>query len=68
MKIRYVLMLLLCFSSLFAEEMRALWVPSWDLSKRDEIKSIVEKASKADINTLLVEVRNRSDEFYIPNR
>ncbi len=66
----YILILLLvslCFD-IKAEEMRALWMPSWDLTSRESINQIIEQAVKKDFNTLLVEVRFRSDTFYIPNR
>ena len=70
MKIRYIylLLMLLIFMSIRAEEIRALWIPSWDLTSREKISDIVTKAADADFNTLLVEVRFRSDAFYIPNR
>ncbi|MCF7919036.1 MAG: family 10 glycosylhydrolase [Candidatus Cloacimonetes bacterium] len=68
MKIKILIVILLVSFGLAAEEMRALWIPSWDLVNRDTIEDIIKKAAKADINTLLVEVRYRSDTFYIPNR
>lgn len=67
-RIQIIMLMLVSICGLNAEEMRALWVPSWDLTTKDKIDGIIEKAAVADINTLLVEVRYRSDTFYKPNR
>jgi uncharacterized lipoprotein YddW (UPF0748 family) len=63
----YILLLVLISYNIRAEEMRALWVPSWDLVSRESISSIITQAAAADFNTVLVEVRYRSDTFYTPN-
>ncbi|MCF7913498.1 MAG: family 10 glycosylhydrolase [Candidatus Cloacimonetes bacterium] len=66
-KIYIILILILC-QNIRAEEMRALWIPAWDLGSREQISRILTKAADADFNTVLVEVRFRSDTFYTPNR
>jgi uncharacterized lipoprotein YddW (UPF0748 family) len=64
----YILLIAIFFSfQVEAEELRALWVPSWDMTCREDINGIIHKASEAGLNTLLVEVRFRGDTFYTPN-
>ncbi|MCK4695113.1 MAG: family 10 glycosylhydrolase [Candidatus Cloacimonetes bacterium] len=57
----------LSYSHLFSE-IRALWVPSWELTTPEKIDQLVEDAINNKINQILPEVRYRGDALYIPNR
>ena len=46
------------------EEIRALWVVRFTLTSEETVMEMVERASAAGFNTLIVQVRGRADAFY----
>jgi len=46
------------------DEVRALWVVRYTMTSRDAVLEMVERAERAGINTLIVQVRGRADAFY----
>jgi uncharacterized lipoprotein YddW (UPF0748 family) len=50
------------------EEVRAVWVPAWELISPDMIKSTVDDIANANFNLIFAEVRYRADALYKPNR
>ncbi len=67
MKRIFTLLFFFIVSILFAE-IKAVWVPAWDMADSTTISKVVEQAKKNHINELLAEVRFRGDTFYIPNK
>lgn len=49
-------------------EIRALWVPSWELTSPENIDQLVQEAKHNRINQILAEVRYRADCLYFPNK
>ncbi|MDX1493593.1 MAG: family 10 glycosylhydrolase [Longimicrobiales bacterium] len=45
-------------------EVRALWVVRYTLTSEEAVLEMVERAERAGINTLIVQVRGRADAFY----
>ncbi len=45
-------------------EVRALWVIRSTMTSAEEVRSMVERADRAGINTLMLQVRGRGDAFY----
>jgi len=46
------------------DEVRALWVVRYTMTSEERVRSMVERAAAANINTLIVQVRGRADAFY----
>lgn len=46
------------------DEVRAMWVVRFTMAREDAIRTMVDDAEAAGINTLLVQVRGRADAFY----
>ncbi len=46
------------------DEVRALWVVRYTMTSEESIRTMIDEAEKAGINTLLVQVRGRADAFY----
>lgn len=46
------------------EEVRGLWVVRFTMTSEDAVRTMVERAAAAGINTLVVQVRGRADAFY----
>jgi len=59
--------LLLAFSNLDAE-IRAIWVPIWDLKTPEKIDTLIEDVHENNLNQILAEVRYRGDALYFPNK
>ena len=59
--------LLFIFSPLNAE-IRAIWVPIWDLKTPEKIDVLIEDAEENNLNQILAEVRYRGDAMYFPNK
>ena len=51
-------------SSASNNEVRALWVVRTTLTSPEKIQEMVNKASAANFNTLIVQVRGRGDAYY----
>jgi uncharacterized lipoprotein YddW (UPF0748 family) len=45
-------------------EVRAVWVVRGSLTRADRIRALVDRAERAGINTLIVQVRGRGDAYY----
>ncbi len=66
---KYILILLLiAFNLLYAEEFRAVWCPVWDIDSKEKIDELVADVFDSNMNTIIAEVRYRSDAMYVPNR
>ncbi len=66
---KYILVLILViFSLLKAEEFRAVWCPVWDIDSREKIDELIDDVYNSNMNTIIAEVRYRSDAMYVPNR
>jgi uncharacterized lipoprotein YddW (UPF0748 family) len=46
------------------DEVRALWVVRFTMASEESVRTMVEQAEQAGINTLIVQVRGRADAFY----
>lgn len=46
------------------EEIRALWVPRWEITDPEACAGLVETADQCGFNTLFVQVRGRGDAYY----
>jgi uncharacterized lipoprotein YddW (UPF0748 family) len=46
------------------DEVRALWVVRFTMTSEQAVRDMVERAHRAGINTLIVQVRGRADAFY----
>ncbi|MDH3271530.1 MAG: family 10 glycosylhydrolase [Gemmatimonadota bacterium] len=46
------------------DEVRALWVVRFTMTSEESVLAMIERADRAGINTLLVQVRGRADAFY----
>jgi uncharacterized lipoprotein YddW (UPF0748 family) len=45
-------------------EVRGLWVVRYTMTSEESVRSMVERADAAGINTLIVQIRGRADAFY----
>ncbi|MCX8053693.1 MAG: family 10 glycosylhydrolase [Armatimonadetes bacterium] len=45
-------------------EIRAIWVPRWDITNPDACHTLISLAKEYDFNTLVVQVRGRGDALY----
>lgn len=50
------------------QNVRAMWVTAWNLTKPQSIDSVFAKAKRNDFNQVFVQVRYRGDAMYIPNK
>lgn len=46
------------------DEVRAMWVVRFTLAREETVRTMIDDAASAGINTLLVQVRGRADAFY----
>lgn len=68
-KIRWVLTIFfLLLSSLLSGEVKALWIPIWEITSSGKIDTLFQDIEKQKFNQLLVQVRYRGDAAYIPNK
>lgn len=66
---KIVLSLILLFLSFFLEaEIKALWVPIWDITTPEKIDTLFYTIRKQDFNQLLVQIRYRGDAAYVTNK
>ena len=63
----FSLFLLFIFSPLKAE-VRAVWVPIWDLKTPGKIDTMMAEISENKINKVMAQIRYRGDAMYSPNR
>ena len=62
-----LIIFLFSFFSLQAE-IRAVWVPIWELDSSEKIDSLLADVSSHKINQIMAQIRYRGDAMYIPNR
>ena len=67
MKLRISILFLLISISLLAE-IKAIWVPVWDLTSSEKIDEVIKNCQRNGINNILAQVRYRGDAMYIPNK
>ena len=67
MKLRISILFLLISISLLAE-IKAIWVPVWDLTSSEKIDEVIKNYQRNGINNILAQVRYRGDAMYIPNK
>ena len=63
----FLIILLLIISALMAN-IRALWVPIWEITSVEKIDLMMEELRGKNLNQLLVQIRYRGDAAYIPNK
>jgi len=64
-----IIIIIFSYQFLFAlEEVRAVWVPAWELISQEMIKSTVDDIAGANFNLIFAEVRFRADALYEPNK
>ena len=66
-KLLIIITVFFVYITLFSE-IRAVWIPAWDLADSTSINEIVTTARENNINELLAEIRFRGDCFYFPNK
>jgi len=49
-------------------EIRAMWVPIWEITTPEKADKVLDDLNKNNINQLLVQIRYRGDAAYTPNR
>ena len=65
-KIIIALILLISFS--LNAQIRAMWVPIWEITTPEKVDKMIDDLEKNNINQLLVQIRYRGDAAYTPNR
>jgi len=60
--------IILCISISANAQVRALWVPIWEITTPEKADQILQDANDNNINQLLVQIRYRGDAAYVPNR
>lgn len=66
-KISLTVLILIIGMSLIAD-IKAVWVPIWDLTTAESIDTMLSRMDKLKVNQILAEIRYRADALYIPNR
>lgn len=61
-----IFLLAICIS--VGAQVRALWVPIWEITTPEKAEQILQDANENNINQLLVQIRYRGDAAYVPNR
>ena len=63
-----VFLFFLFFNFPLKAEIRAIWVPVWDLKTAGKIDTLVAEVKNNHLNQILAEVRYRGDAMYFPNK
>jgi uncharacterized lipoprotein YddW (UPF0748 family) len=63
-----LILILLCLPVLLSAEIRAVWVPAWDMVNTETLDQIVRDCHLNGINQILAQVRYRADALYFPNK
>ena len=63
-----IIVLIVLISISLNAEIRAMWVPIWEITTPEKIDKILEDLNNNNINQLLVQIRYRGDAAYTPNR
>ncbi|RLC42405.1 MAG: hypothetical protein DRH49_03895 [Candidatus Coatesbacteria bacterium] len=64
----FIVLLSINQSVMTLEEVRAVWVPAWELTSPEKIEEVVDDVASAHFNLIFAEVRYRADCLYTPNR
>lgn len=67
-RINLFLLMSLFSLSIFALDIRSVWVTPWDLTSEEKIDMLIDDCVANNINEILAEVRYRGDALYFPNR
>ena len=69
MKIHPAFVLLLFFSiATLSANIRAVWVPLWEMTTPEDIDQAIKEFNENNINLILAQVRYRGDAGYLPNK
>lgn len=60
----FMLLFLLCSSSLFSEEVRGIWIIRWDVDDPIKVFEMMKDLKRYDVNTLFVQVYARCEAMY----
>ncbi|MDP8269266.1 MAG: family 10 glycosylhydrolase [Candidatus Tenebribacter davisii] len=67
MKKIFIFLLLILSISLYAQ-IRAVWVPIWEITTPEKVDKIITDLNKNNVNQLIVQIRYRGDAAYQPNK
>ena len=67
-RILTVLALIFVVRILICSEIKAVWVPIWEINSAKKIDRLINDLEANNINEMLVEVRYRGDALYFPNK
>lgn len=66
---KFELIIVILFTCNFLKaEIKALWVPIWEINSVEKIDALMEELKGKNLNQLLVQVRYRGDAAYVPNK
>jgi len=65
-QLNIILILLTCIS--LNAQIRALWVPIWEITTPEKANQVIDDLNNHNINQLLVQIRYRGDAAYKPNK
>jgi len=63
-----LVIILLIFQTTLWSWIKAIWVPAWELTSKQNIDQLIRDAQKNGIDQILPEIRYRADCLYIPNK
>jgi uncharacterized lipoprotein YddW (UPF0748 family) len=63
-----VITIILFVSTLLQAEVKALWVPIWEMNRAGKIDTLFQDIEDQNFDQLLVQVRYRGDAAYFPNK
>ena len=65
---RIILFLILFTAISLNAQIRAMWVPIWEITTPEKAEKVIDDLKKNNINQLMVQVRYRGDAAYAPNK
>ncbi len=63
-----IIILIVLISISLNAEIRAMWVPIWEITTPEKADNVIDDLNKNNINQLLVQIRYRGDAAYTPNK
>ncbi|MBL7148935.1 MAG: hypothetical protein ISS80_02565, partial [Candidatus Cloacimonetes bacterium] len=63
-----IFLFLIIFATSMHGDIRAVWVPLWEITTLEKADTVFIELSKHNVNQILLQVRYRGDTGYIPNR
>ncbi len=63
-----IIVLIVLISISLNAEIRAMWVPIWEITTPEKANNVIDDLNKNNINQLLVQIRYRGDAAYTPNK